>query len=210
MPALIDISRPLRSGMPHWPGDTPAQLRATLRLAAGGSCNLSALATSLHNGTHLDAPWHFRDDGARIDAVPLEACWGAATVLDVRGCDPVSVAVLAEVEGEIVSAPRVLLRTDAWQDADAFPATWPLLSEEVPAWLGSRGVRLLGVDVPSVDSLESAALPRHHALAAAGIFILENLDLRAVPPGRYELSALPLRIAGADAAPVRAVLRTAG
>jgi arylformamidase len=204
--ALIDLSRPLRPGLPHWPGDVPFALQPTLRLAAGGSCNLSALTTSLHNGTHLDAPWHYLEGGARIEAVPLEVCWGPAVVIDVRGADAVERKHLAG--HDFASSPRVLLRTDAWGDAGQFPAAWPLLAEDVPAWLGARGVCLLGVDVPSVDALDSSELPRHRALAAAGVFILESLDLHGVAAGRYELCALPMRIDGADGSPVRAVLRT--
>ena len=107
-----------------------------------------------------------------------------------------------------VTTTRLLLKTGAWPDGAPFPERIPLLSPDVPAWLDAHGIRLLGLDVPSVDAIDSHDLPIHHALAAAGVHILESLDLSAVPAGVYELIALPLRIAGGDAAPVRAVLRT--
>jgi arylformamidase len=102
--------------------------------------------------------------------------------------------------------PRLLLRTGAWADHSRFPERVPTIACDVPAFLRSRGIKLLGIDVPSVDTIESKDLPNHHALARCGIHILESLDLSGVEPGLYQLSALPLRLVGADAAPVRAVL----
>jgi arylformamidase len=105
--------------------------------------------------------------------------------------------------------PRVLLRTDAWLDPERFPERIPVLGTAVPAWLASRGVILVGVDVPSVDALDSKDLPIHHGLGRHGIAILENLRLAEIPAGLYELIALPVKLAGADGAPVRAILRQA-
>ena len=104
------------------------------------------------------------------------------------------------------ATPRVLVRTNACDDKSIFPSRIPTLAPDVPEWLGQQGVLLFGVDLPSVDQLDSKTLPIHHALGAANITILENLDLRAVPAGCYDLIALPLRLAGADGSPVRAVL----
>jgi len=104
-------------------------------------------------------------------------------------------------------APRLLLRTDAWADHARFPEAVPTLAEGAVAFLSAHGTRLVGVDLPSIDALDSTTLPVHRAVHRAGIQILENLDLRNVPAGRYELIALPLKLAGADGAPVRAVLR---
>ena len=104
------------------------------------------------------------------------------------------------------ATPRVLLRTNACDDKSIFPSHIPTLAPDVPVWLGQQGVRLIGLDVPSVDQVDSKTLPIHHALDAANIIILENLDLRDAPAGCYELIALPLRLAGADGSPVRAVL----
>ena len=107
----------------------------------------------------------------------------------------------------IASTTRLILKTGIWPDSTRFPARIPTLAPEVPAWLASLGVRLIALDVPSVDAIDSKTLPVHHALAAANIYIIESLDLREVPEGIYELIALPLKITGGDASPVRAVLR---
>lgn len=208
---LIDLSRTLRSGGPHWPGDTATEFSLTARMAAGASCNVGRLALSVHNGTHADAPYHYREDGAAIDAVAPERFVGPARVIDARGRAALGPELFAGLgDAEIAAAPRVLFRTETWGDPAVFPTVWPLLEPGMPAWLAARGVILVGFDVPSVDALESKELPRHRALAAADIVILESLELTGVAAGVYELIALPLKIAGADGSPVRAVLRVAG
>ena len=205
---LIDVSRPLFSGAPHWPGDTPTALESTARMAEGASCNVGRLSLSLHNGTHVDAPYHYAPRGVTMDQVPLETFVGPARVVDARGCGVLTANLFDELSpSEIAASPRILFRTDAWMDSAVFPATWPLLEPGLGRWLAERGVCLIGVDVPSMDELKSRELPRHQELHAAGVIILENLDLRAAQPGLYELVALPLAVVGADASPVRAVLR---
>lgn len=203
----IDITRPLHAGTPPWPGDTAFDFRLTWRMADGASVNVGALTMGTHNGTHVDAPFHYLPDGSRIGALDLAVFVGAATVVDVTGRETISPADLASAEAAIRSCGRLLLKTGGWGDPAVFPKTYPVLGQETPAWLGNLGVRLLGLDVPSVDRVDSADLPIHHALAAAGILIMESLDLDAVEPGEYQLIALPLRIADGDASPVRAVLR---
>jgi arylformamidase len=206
---LYDITRPLCAGLAPWPGDTPFAYRLTWRMAAGASVNVGALAMSTHNGTHTDAPFHYTPRGAAIDTLDLHVFAGPAMVVDVSGAGPSITREVLAPAAEILrhQAPRLLLKTGAWPDDTVFPARIPVLAPDVPAWLASLGVRLLGLDVPSVDDIESRELPIHHALGAAGIQILESLDLASVPAGIYELIALPLKIAGGDAAPVRAILR---
>jgi arylformamidase len=204
---LIDISRPIHPGMPVWPGDTPAEFDFTATKAGGASANVGRLRLSVHSGTHADAPFHYNDAGARIDAVPADTFVGPARVVDVRGHATITTELLAA--HDFSATPRVLFKSDSWTDPAVFPASWPLLAADAPAWLGRHGVRLVGLDVPSVDHLTSKDMSIHHALDAARIIILENLDLRAVTPGVYELIALPLKIKGGDGSPVRAVLRRA-
>lgn len=205
---LIDVSRPLFSGAPHWPGDTPTEIAPTARMADGASCNVGRLSLSLHNGTHVDAPYHYAPRGVTMDQVPLEIFIGPARVVDARGCRTLTANLFDDLSpSEIAVAPRILFRTDAWADPTMFPATWPLLEPGLGRWLAERGVCLIGVDVPSMDELKSRDLPRHQELHAAGVIILENLNLRSAEPGVYELLALPLAVVGADASPVRAVLR---
>ena len=205
-PMIYDITLPLDAGTAEWPGDTRFQLARVARLEEGHSVNLSGLTVSPHTGSHVDAPFHFLPDGATIDALPLEVFIGPARVVEVPGRAVITVADLEACD--FADTPRLLLKTSGWPDPAKFPESIPVLAPEVPAWLGARGVRLLGVDLPSVDQIDSKTLSIHKALAAAGIHILESLTLAAVPAGRYELIALPLKITGADAAPVRAMLRT--
>jgi arylformamidase len=204
---LFDITRPIRTGMPVWPGDTPTEFAFSSTKAAGGAANVGRLRLSLHCGTHADAPYHYNDAGRKIDEVPADTYVGPARVVDIRGHAVITPALLAA--HDYAATPRVLFRSDTWTEHSVFPREWPLMAPEVPAWLAARGVQLVGLDVPSVDTIDSHDLPLHHACDAAGLVILENLDLRAVAPGVYELIALPLRIAGGDGSPVRAVLRQA-
>jgi arylformamidase len=203
---LIDISRPIHTGMPVWPGDTPAEFKLVATIPQGSAVNVGRLHVSVHTGTHGDAPFHYNPRGATMDEVPVGTFVGPARVVDVRGHATITIALLAAQD--FSKTPRVLFKSDSWADPAVFPAAWPLLAADVPAWLGARGVKLIGMDVPSVDHPTSKDLPIHHALDVAGILILENLDLRAVEPGVYELIALPLKIKGGDGSPVRAVLRT--
>ena len=182
MKRIWDITRPLAPGIPVWPGDRAFASGWTARLREGAVCNVGHVAMSLHTGTHIDAPYHFAETGATIDKVPLQACLGPCVVLPL--------ARLADSAG----AERVLLRSDG-----GVPT--------VAALAALAGLHLLGTDAESVDETDSKTLDVHHALWHRGVVILEGLDLEGVPDGRYELIALPLRLAGMDAAPVRALLR---
>ncbi len=210
MVTFYDITRPLHNALPPWPGDTAFDYRLTWRMDAGASVNVGAVTMGTHNGTHADAPFHFLPDAAHIDALDPAIYVGPAIVADVSDAGWTITRRHLDAAAPHFGrdgVTRLLLRTGVWPDGAPFPERIPLLDPDVPAWLGERGIRLLGLDVPSVDAIDSRDLPIHHALAAAGIHILESLDLSAVSGGVYELIALPLRIADGDAAPVRAVLR---
>ncbi|HEY5550620.1 MAG TPA: cyclase family protein [Opitutaceae bacterium] len=203
---LIDISRPIYSGMPVWPGDTDARFDVVARIAEGAVVNIGALRISIHTGTHVDAPWHYADAGATIDRVEPGAYVGSARVIDARGRASLSRGLFEGID--LGPTPRVLFRTDAWTDPLVFPRDWPVMEDGLPDWLASQGVRLVGFDVPSVDNLESKTLPVHLACFRANLLILESTDLREADPGVYELIALPLKVRGGDGSPVRAVLRS--
>lgn len=206
---LRDISIAVHPGTPEWPGDTPYSCGWSWAMKGGASVNVSALTMSPHVGTHADAPLHVRDGWPGAHELPLEAFHGAATVVDVS--DARDTLGLAELErrAALPVVERLLLRTGRTIGDGSFPADWPVLGEDCVRTLLGRGLRLLGVDAPSVDERESKTLPVHHMLFAGNACILENLDLRRVPPGAYELIAFPLKLMGLDAAPVRAVLRSA-
>jgi len=201
---IIDITHLHSERLAPWPGDTPFEFRFIARLRDGASCNVGKLTCSIHCGTHLDAPYHYEESGATIDALPPELFIGAARVFHAQCREVITREVFAGLDGR--ATPRVLVRTNACDDKSLFPSRIPTLAPDVPTWLGQQGVRLLGLDLPSVDQIDSKSLPIHHALGTANITILENLDLREVPPGCYDLIVLPLRLAGADGSPARAVL----
>ncbi|MGI8482240.1 MAG: cyclase family protein [Chthoniobacterales bacterium] len=209
---IFDISRALSEGLAPWPGDTPFQYKLKSQIAEGATVNIGAIGMSVHNGTHADAPFHFASDGVPIDALRLETYVGPAVVADLAGnyrsdaMPQIRIGDLSEWSDELKTAPRLLLKTNVWLDSRVFPTRIPTIAPDVPAWWQERGVKLLGFDVPSVDEITAKNLVNHHALAAAGINIIESLDLRSVSAGCYNVSALPVKIAGADGAPVRAVL----
>lgn len=202
---LLDISVVTQVGTPEWPGDTPFSCGWTARIAEGSSVNLTTITASPHVGTHADAPLHVRDGASAAEALPLAAFVGPALVLDVAGAPrDLGDELLARVPRGV---ERLLLKTGASIASGRFPGDWPALAEATAAALTSRGLRLLGVDAPSVDRRERTTLAVHHALFDGGAFVLENLDLREAAEGEYELLAAPLRWAAVDAAPARAVLR---
>jgi len=203
----LDISIPMGSQTPEWPGDQPFSCGWTLTLAGGGSVNLSAITTSPHVGTHADAPLHVHDGWLASHELPLSAFAGRAFVCSV---DP---SIETVEPGHLTSLPpggpveRVLLRTQCTVAGGTFPTRWPVLSVQTIRALLARGLVLLGVDTPSVDGRHSKTLDVHKALFNGGAFNLENLDLRSIEDGEYDLVAYPVLLADVDAAPVRAVLR---
>ena len=208
---MWDISRPLTKDFAPWPGDTRFRYKLTWRLSKRCSVNVGALSMSAHNGTHADAPFHFDGKGAVIDSVPLENYIGPAVVIDLaekfsRAQPFIAIAHLEHARPQIVETRRVLLKTNCFPDPARFPDWIPLLKSEAIAWLSELRVVLLGIDVPSVDPIEAKVLANHQALAAGKIAIIESLDLSEIEAGVYQFAALPLKIVGGDAAPVRALL----
>jgi arylformamidase len=176
----------------------------TLSRERGDAVNVVEFRSTLHLGAHADAPLHFLDGGADIAHAPLEAYLGPARVLDVGGVSEIRPEHLAAVPWE--TTERLLLRSVRRFHASQFDEAFPHLAEGTGEWLAAKGLRLLGVDVPSVDAFASKTMSNHLALLRGGVAILENLDLSNVEPGVYELVALPLKLSGMDASPVRAVL----
>ena len=201
-----DITIPISPTLAVWPGDTKYKFDLGMSISGGDSVNVGAVTMSVHTGTHADAPSHFNDNGAGIDAVSLLAYIGPAVVVDVTGMKFIGLEAFDGLD--LDKTPRVLLKTGAWTDYSVFPISIPTLTEEAAVFLASQGILLFGVDVPSVDVLDSKTLPIHHLLNSANIRILESVNLHNVPPGVYELIALPLPFVEADGSPVRAILRT--
>jgi arylformamidase len=200
---VLDVSRTVANSTAGWPGDTPYSFRLAWKMSDGASVNVGSLAGSVHTATHCDAPFHYDPAGATVEQLPPETFLGPAWVVDVRG----ATEWRSRLDGlDLAVAPRVLFRTGGWPDSTRFPESIPVMERSLPAWLAERGVVLVGVDVPSVDELDSKTLDNHHALGRAGITIVEGLRLDGVATGRYEFVGLPLKLAGADGSPLRAVL----
>ncbi len=189
-----------------WPGDT--RFDAARTWAYGPECpvNVSRFESSTHSGTHADAPLHYDPDGAGIDAVGLTPYVGTARVIDLRGCGPV---VTPEMVAPALATPctRLLLRTYDRFPHDRWEPAFTTVAAETIVLLAAHGITLIGIDSPSLDPQESKTMDAHLAVKAAGMAILEGLVLDDVAAGDYELIALPLKLAGLDAAPVRAILR---
>jgi arylformamidase len=191
--------------MVHWPGNPGVHREVTEEHGEGGVCRVSKLTLGVHTGTHLDAPNHF-DVGGGVEALPLSALVGPARVVAVEGrsIDRPDVAALRLSEGD-----RVLFKTGnsarCW-NTDEFVADYVYVAEPAARHLVEQRVALVGVDYLSIGG-PNDGVRTHRALLAAGVCILEGLDLRRVDPGLYDLIALPLLIPGADGAPARVLLR---
>ena len=201
---IWDISQTLRPGLPVWPGDTAFAFERSWRMEDGSPVNVGRMTMSTHSGTHGDAPLHYAADAADIASVGLDPYLGECLVVDARGAiGAVEIADLPGIDG----VDRVLLRTFEAFPHDRWDSAFTAIAPETIRWLAAQGVRLIGTDAPSVDPQESKTMDAHRAVLAADMRILEGLVLDAVPPGRYELIALPLKIAGGDAGLCRAILR---
>jgi arylformamidase len=207
--SLIDISPLIDATIDVWPGDTPFVRTINADMNAGANLTLSDIRTSLHVGAHADAPSHYLANGEDIAARRLDLYLGLCVVLhvDVARGERIMPDHLAD-KIEALSAPRVLFRTGTFPDHHRWNNDFASLSPELVDDLHHHGVCLIGIDTPSVDPFDSKALEAHNAFARNDMAMLEGLVLTGVEEGEYELIALPLRIKGADASPVRAVLRT--
>lgn len=201
----IDISQTLSTTIAHWPGDEPFQFDIPITKEQTGSVNIGKLTMSPHTGTHLDAPFHFDQNGKTIEALDVNRSIGKARVIDLTGVDRITVEDLRPLH--LANSTRVLIKTRGNINEKKFPDNYPVIDEKVAPYLRACGVQLIGTESPSVDDVDSKQLRAHHALHANDIYIVENIVLTHVPPGMYDFIALPLKIEGADGSPVRAVVR---
>lgn len=207
MRQIYDITRTITPATAVWPGDAAFRFDLALSLAEGASVNLTTMTCSPHTGTHADAYFHYVPQGDHPATMPLEAYIGPAQVVTVHTQDgPLYPDDFAGVN--FAAAPRLLIHSHVSYLPDTtWPAAFPYLSVELIDWLAAQGVRLIGLDSPSVDAFDSTDLPCHHALRRHNMVNLELLLLRDVPDGMYELVALPLKLHGVCGSPVRAILR---
>jgi arylformamidase len=189
---IIDVSVPVRPGMVTYPGDPEVRLERVSSIAEGAVANLSRLDLGVHSGTHVDAPLHFLDGAAGVEALPLDVLVGPCVVVD--GLDVSAVPAGTE---------RVLFKTEngrLWE-RDEFAEDFVSLDGAAARALVAAGVRLVGIDYLSIGDEEA-----HHVLLEASVVAVEGLDLRAAEPGEYRLVCAPLKLVGSDGAPARVLL----
>ncbi len=210
MSDLIDISPVVSPRLAVFPGDTPFSREILLDMARGDHITLSTIRATLHLGAHADAVSHYAADGDTIDRMALDLYIGPCRVIRAaagsRGAAERRVAV-EDLGGAPIDAPRILLATGTAPDADRWSPEFAGLEPALVDHLTDRGVRLVGIDTPSVDPADSKDLPGHARCRERRVAIVEGLRLEGVAPGLYEFIGLPLRLEGCDASPIRAVLR---
>lgn len=197
--------------MVRWPGNPPVQVRRVLDLNRGDDCTLTAISLGVHSGTHMDAPLHFLRTGLGIDGMPVDAGVGRARVIVIE--DPALITVEELRRYRVRRGERIIFKTRnsprCWK-TDRFFKDFVSLSEAAARWLVARRVRTVGIDYLSIAGYESDTTAIHTILLKAGIWIIEGLNLSRVRPGMYDMLCLPLKIAAADGAPARALLKLVG
>lgn len=206
---IYDISLAISPYLPVWPGDPPIKMPQTVSMDAGAEYNLTRLDISAHTGTHVDAPHHFLNDGRTVESLPLEVLTGPCYVLQLPDdIDEISADVLGRTSLP-TGVPRILFGTrnsKLWaRGENTFQEDFVAITPDGAEWLVAQGIKLVGVDYLSVAPY-SDSVPTHQILLKAGVVALEGLNLSQVPRGFYDLYCLPLKLAGADGAPARAIL----
>jgi arylformamidase len=203
---IYDLTPLISEQLKVWPGDTPPLRQVLCDMKQGANLTLSSLHATVHLGAHADAPSHYGADAPAIDERALDYYLGRCQV--VRVSVPRGTCIEPGDLKTAVAAPRLLLATGTYPDPERFNEDFAALSPELVEDLHRQGVKLVGIDAPSVDPFSSKDLPAHKMFLRYDMAILEGLVLKEVPPGIYELIALPLKLAGFDASPVRAILRS--
>jgi len=205
---IYDVTVPIRNSMPVWPSDPPVQLTPKSHLSRDGShtVRLTAIEMGSHTGTHIDAPWHFVENGRRLSEIPIETLVGPATVYEIPGVRSIGRADLEK--RDLSGKERVLFKTENskhWNDG-RFYEEFVYLEPEAAQVLVGSGVKLVGIDYLSIDKYKSEKHPSHFVLLERNVVIVEGLNLSKVAPGKYNMAALPLNLQDADGAPTRVIL----
>jgi arylformamidase len=202
---IIDISPTLSETTPVFPGDVSFKQTTSMSTKSGDHISLSSMQTTLHIGSHADAPIHYDKDGCDIESRELHFYYGRVQVIDLSE-RKIPLISLSDIKNCNINAERVLFKTNSYDHEATWSDDFTAISSETIQHLSSHGVITVGIDTPSVDPASSKDLHAHQAICSLDMAILESLDLRHVEAGFYTLSALPLKIRAGDAAPVRAIL----
>ena len=206
---FFDISVPVSTELPVWPGDPQITLKQYRKLSKGNGSNDSRIACSVHSGTHVDAPAHFIEKGATVEQLPLDVLIGPATVVELPEIDIITPDLL-EAQRLPAETVRLLFKTKNSELLDdpchPFNPDFVALSSESAVWIANKGIHLVGIDYLSIQLAQDPEPLTHRILLEAGIIILEGLNLQEVNPGEYQVICLPLKLAGSEGAPARAIL----
>jgi arylformamidase len=206
---ILDISVPISAELPVWPGDPPIVLERYKFISEENASNDSRIACSVHSGTHVDAPAHFIENGASVEQLPLEILMGPVTVVAPLEAEVITPQLL-EAQALAPETRRLLIKTKnsaLWADpGHPFNPDFVALNSESARWIVDKGIDLVGIDYLSIQMYKDTEALTHRTLLEAGIVIVEGLDLRKVDPGDYQLFCLPIKLAGCEGAPARAVL----
>lgn len=204
---IYDVTLTISDDLTVWPGNPKVTINKKKNITSGDSCNTSQLDMGSHTGTHIDAPYHFEEDGLKLDQIPLNTLIGKVRVFRFETEEEIG---LKEVKAmDIVNVNRVLFRTinSSYWKSNEFRKGFTAITSEAARYLVDSGIILVGIDYLSIENFDNKAHETHHILLRNGVIILEGLDLSDINPGDYELIALPLKIKDGDGSPVRAILR---
>jgi arylformamidase len=206
---ILDISVPVNAESPVWPGDPQIQIERYRLISDGNNSNNSRITCSVHSGTHVDAPAHFIENGACVEQLSLEILTGPVTVVELLEAEIITPELL-EAQALPPNTRRLLIKTKnsaLWADpGHAFNPDFVALDPESARWIVNRGIDLVGIDYLSIQMFKDTKPLTHRILLEAAVVIVEGLDLRGVDPGDYQLFCLPIKLAGCEGAPARAIL----
>jgi arylformamidase len=209
MSTIYDVTVPLTSELPVYPGDPPFEIEAIQR-AGEDAFGLSRMSLGTHTGTHVDAPAHFVPGGTTIDALAPEILMGKTRVVEILARERIEREDLEDQD--LRDDLRILLKTrmSGQMTKPRYQEDHLYVSADAAAYVAQAGLKLIGFDYLSIDRPGAADFPAHRALLEAGVVIVEGIDLSEVPPGEYDMTCLPLRVAGGDGAPARVILKSRG
>ena len=205
---IIDITLPISNTLITWPTDPTVSIRKTRLISQGNSCNLSELQLGSHCGTHIDAPYHFEENGIKVDQIPLDSLIGNATVFEIKNKEKIDLADLKPLK--LINCKRAIFKTinSTYWKLSEFKKDFVYITKEAAQYLVDCDVKLVGIDYLSVEKFKNKYADTHHTLLRKGVVIIEGLDLSNVKVGDYELIALPLKIKDGDGSPARVILKS--
>jgi len=205
---IYDVTLTISDKLITWPSDPTVSIRKTRLISQGNSCNVSELKFGSHCGTHIDAPYHFEENGIKIDQIPLDYLVGTATVFDIKNKEKIDLEDIKPLK--LKNRERVIFKTinSTFWKLPEFKKDFVYITKEAARHLVDSGVKVVGIDYLSVEKFGSKPADTHHIFLRNGVVLIEGLDLINVEAGDYELIALPLKIKDCDGSPARVILRS--